>query len=82
MSIHFLAMLVSLVQNTFISCSVQIEEYGGTAISFSADVSMEADVESMMRAVSFGFALSQRIANNLLSGICCSLGAHMISVGC
>ncbi|KAM0869258.1 hypothetical protein ACQ4PT_040802 [Festuca glaucescens] len=28
----------------------KIEEYGGTAISFSADVSMEADVESMMRA--------------------------------
>jgi len=32
--------------------SVQIEESGGTAISFAADVSCEADVESMMRAVS------------------------------
>jgi hypothetical protein len=32
--------------------SVQIEASGGTAVSFAADVSCEADVESMMRAVS------------------------------
>jgi hypothetical protein len=31
---------------------VQIEASGGTAVSFAADVSCEADVESMMRAVS------------------------------
>jgi hypothetical protein len=31
---------------------VQIQEFGGTAISLSADVSSEAEVESMMRAVS------------------------------
>jgi NAD(P)-dependent dehydrogenase (short-subunit alcohol dehydrogenase family) len=48
----------------------KIEEHGGTAISFSADVSMEAEVESMMRAVSSGSALGQRMTNNLMNGTC------------
>jgi hypothetical protein len=34
---------------------LQIEESGGTAISFAADVSCEAEVESMMRTVSLPF---------------------------
>lgn len=32
---------------------MQIEESGGTAVTFSADVSSEAEVEYMMRAVSW-----------------------------
>jgi hypothetical protein len=34
---------------------LQIEEAGGTAISFAADVSCETEVESMMRTVSLPF---------------------------
>jgi hypothetical protein len=33
--------------------SVQIEESGGTAFSFAADISCETEVESMMRTVSW-----------------------------
>lgn len=39
----------------YFSSIIQIEESGGTAITFSADVSIEAEVESMMRAVSMHF---------------------------
>ncbi|XP_047079706.1 3-oxoacyl-[acyl-carrier-protein] reductase 4-like [Lolium rigidum] len=42
----------------------EIEEYGGTAISFSANVSMEADVESMMRAAIDTWGTLDVLVNN------------------
>uniref|UniRef100_A0ACD5ZG58 Uncharacterized protein n=1 Tax=Avena sativa TaxID=4498 RepID=A0ACD5ZG58_AVESA len=42
----------------------EIEEYGGTAISFSADVSMEAEVESMMRAAIDTWGTLDVLVNN------------------
>lgn len=33
-------------------CTLQIEAYGGQAITFGGDVSKEADVESMIKTVS------------------------------
>ncbi|KAM0875706.1 hypothetical protein ACQ4PT_036642 [Festuca glaucescens] len=42
----------------------EIEEYGGTAISFAADVSLEADVESMMRAAIDTWGTLDVLVNN------------------
>ncbi|CAD6270190.1 unnamed protein product [Miscanthus lutarioriparius] len=42
----------------------EIKEFGGTAISFAADVSCEADVESMMRAAIDAWGTLNVLVNN------------------